>query len=509
MNVAVMTLMGSLAVGGPAEGGPLPVPGAGPHAAVAGSPPPALLAPVPFRAPAIPAPAPLLAAKVIAPKGVRVTAYPASPLARMFDTPAVLGLRPGYIYRFELSNLPFAPGRTLYPEVEIRGTLVPRPGMKYMDWPTPLYFTANDIERALLGAVISKAIYLEDPEKAIPAEFGLNAPVELPVDTEQQAIKDAIASGRLVAILRLGNRKPDAEWLKATAIDGTILLPGDNYLKSPQLPPMLPYYAAKLFDPLLGPRGFSEECFTDGGDTREPLGIGVNNRLGGLNPTDVGVEFTVGGKRKVTTSNIVCLCVPRFAIQRAEIAPELFDLQIGMRGLHGTHTPQGFRERAMAMAEIGREKPVGVLVTQRPRSYIGPVGTSFFIGSSRPSIIGQVEGVAVTGAVVEPEVLTAYPGAAPLTISKSVDSSGPVEAGSTVTFTIRFLNTGNKAITDLVVNDSLSGRLEYLPGTNQSDRAANFSATANEAGSVIVRWELPGTLLPGQGGTVKFKAKVR
>jgi hypothetical protein len=25
----------------------------------------------------------------------------------------------------------------------------------------------------------------------------------------------------------------------------------------------------------------------------------------------------------------------------------------------------------------------------------------------------------------------------------------------------------------------------------------------------VVRWELPGVLLPGQGGTVRFRAKVR
>ena len=78
-----------------------------------------------------------------------------------------------------------------------------------------------------------------------------------------------------------------------------------------------------------------------------------------------------------------------------------------------------------------------------------------------------------------------------------------------MTFTIRYLNTGNRPISEVVVSDSLSGRLEYVAGSNQSDRAANFSASANEAGSMIVRWELPGAILPGQGGVVKFKAKAR
>jgi uncharacterized repeat protein (TIGR01451 family) len=506
MNITVLTLMSSLALGGPADIGP--VPGVGPHAAVAGIPPRAMMMP-PLPGPAVPMPAPVLAAKVLAPKGVRVTLYPGSPLARIYETPTIFGLRPGYAYRFQLSNLPYSPGRVLYPEVEVRGTLVPRPGMKYMEWPAPLPLTATDIERALNGAVITKAIFLEDPERAIPAQFGLNAPVEMSAESEEAAIKEAIAGGRLVAILRIGNKIPSPETLTVSAIDGTILMPGEAYLKSPQLPPPLLFQACKLFDPVLGPKGAPEECFVDGGDKGDPLGIGPGGRIGGLNPTDVGVEYSIAGKRKVATSNVVCLCVPRFAIHRAEIVSEGYKVDVIIRGAIGASAAQGVRERAAAMAEVGREKPVGVLASQRPRVFVGPVILGFFIGSSRPSVLGQIEGVAVHAVVVEPEVITAYPGAAPLTVTKSVDASGPVESGSVVTFTIRYLNTGNKPITSIAVNDSLSGRLEYVPGSNQSDRAANFSAGANEAGSTVVRWDFPGVLLPGQGGVVKFKAKVR
>lgn len=508
MTVGLLTLMGSLAAGAPTTPGPIPTPGMAPPAAVAGVPPHALMI-APPHGPAPMAAAPLLAAKVIAPKGVRVAIYPGTPLARMFDTPAVLGLRPGYVYRFELSNLPYTPGRVLYPEVEVRGTLVPKPGMKYMDWAAPLTFTAADIERALNGAVVTKAVYLEDPEKAIPTEFGLNAPVELPAGTEEEAIKEALANGRLVAVVRLGNKVPDAGWLRMIAIDGTVLAPGERHLRSPGVPPTIPFYACPLFDPMLGPKGPLGECFVDGGDKGDPLGIGPNNRLGGLNPTDVGVEFTMAGRRRVTTSNVVCLCVPRFVVQRAELAPGGLDVPVGITGNVAAVGVQGIRDRLAAMAEIGREKPVAFDTRLRPKGFIGRLGTSFFIGTSRPSVVGQIEGVAVTGALVEPEVLTAYPASCPLTVTKTVDAQDPLESGAIVTFTIRYVNTGNREITDVVVSDSLSGRLEYVVGSAQSDRAANFSAEANEAGSSVVRWGLPGPLLPGQGGVVKFKAKVR
>ena len=63
----------------------------------------------------------------------------------MYDPQTILGFRPGYIYRLELSNLPYNPGRSLYPEIEVRGTIVPRPGMKFMDWQAPIYFTDADM----------------------------------------------------------------------------------------------------------------------------------------------------------------------------------------------------------------------------------------------------------------------------------------------------------------------------------------------------------------------------
>lgn len=487
MNVGLYTLVGSLAVGGAAD-----------H-------------PGPVK-PLVPAP--VLAAKVMAPPGVRVTANPGSPLARMADAPAVYGLRPGYVYRFELSNLPYQPGKVLYPEVEVRGVLVPRNGLKYMDWPAPVSFTQGDIDKVLAGGVITKVVYLEDPAKAIPAEVLPNGPVELPADTEGQAVKEAFANGRPVLVVRLGNKVPPPEYLAATALPGTVLLPGEQHLKAPPVPPVLPYAVCKLYDPILGPKFPEEECLPDGGDTADPLGIGPGGRLGGLNPTDVGVEYSTpdsrgGTARRVTTSNVVCLCVPRFVARRVDVLPGGFDVPTSLAANTGGAGLQGVRDRQAAMAAIGREKPVGFVGAERPLAYVGRVGTAFFVGSSRPSVIGQVEGVAVNAVVVEPEVLNAYPTLCPLTVTKSVDPPSGVKPGDVVTFTIRFVNTGSKPVSDLVVSDSLSGRLEYVPGSQQSDRAANFSAGANEVGSEVVRWELPGTLQPGQGGVVKFRAKVR
>jgi hypothetical protein len=60
-----------------------------------------------------------------------------------------------------------------------------------------------------------------------------------------------------------------------------------------------------------------------------------------------------------------------------------------------------------------------------------------------------------------------------------------------------------------VVSDNLTARLEYVPGSSESDRPANVTTEVNSVGSAVVRFDIPGVLQPGQGGVVKFKARVR
>jgi uncharacterized repeat protein (TIGR01451 family) len=506
MTVGMLALLGPLAAGGPTAPA---APAAPTVVRASGGYGPGPVTPLFQPGYGAPVPAPVLAARVLAPQGVRVTAFPGTALGRMFDADPkqVFGLRPGYRYRLELSNLPYHPGRALYPEVEVLGSIVPRVGMRYMDYPIPLVFTQADIDKALTGSVVTKVVYLENPEKAIPAEIQPTLPIETPYDTEPESVRAARENGRLVAIVRLGDRRPPADYLAATAVDGTVLLPGERHLKAPAAPPQFPYLACPLFDPILGPKLPNEECFVDGDDKKNPLGIGPGGKLGGLDPTDVGVEYTLGGRRKVTTSNLVCLCSPRFLINRSEVAANGMKVAVVAAAANAELGPTLIRDRRAPMAEVGRERPTELDARLRTSAFVGKVGVGFFVGGQRPVVHAQISGVKVEAALVEPHVLTGpY---CPFTVTKSVDPAGPVMPGDVVTFTIAYKNTGADPISDVVVNDSLSGRLEYVAGSQQSDRPSNFSTSANEVGSTVVRWELPGVLLPGQSGTVKFKAKVR
>jgi uncharacterized repeat protein (TIGR01451 family) len=96
----------------------------------------------------------------------------------------------------------------------------------------------------------------------------------------------------------------------------------------------------------------------------------------------------------------------------------------------------------------------------------------------------------------------------PLYLCKWVNAKY-AQIGDIVTFYLRYSNIGGKPITDVAVSDSLTGRLEYIPGSSQSDRDAVFTTQENEAGSLILRWEINGRLLPGQSGVVSFQARIR
>jgi uncharacterized repeat protein (TIGR01451 family) len=96
----------------------------------------------------------------------------------------------------------------------------------------------------------------------------------------------------------------------------------------------------------------------------------------------------------------------------------------------------------------------------------------------------------------------------PLVLIKCADK-GCAKPGDIVTFTLRYSNVGGRPMTDVAVSDSLSGRLEYVPGSAESDRDAVFTVQDNEAGSQLLRWEVSGTLQPGDTGRIRFQARVR
>jgi uncharacterized repeat protein (TIGR01451 family) len=453
------------------------------------------------------APTPLLFVRVDGPAGMQTTVFPGGPASRPIPAPALIGLRPGYIYRLKLTGLPQLPGQALYPSLEVRGAVAMPPGMNSASFPVAVSFAKEEIDRALGGAFITRVFFVEPTERAQPLSTEVDRVLETELPPGLDPVQEARERGRLVLIVRFGERQIDSEELLHQAVPGTVLLPGEKVLPPAQQPPCLPWVCWPVYDPILGPRPPKEECLQDGGDIGVRAGIGPDGRLYGLDPTDTVAEFTDSkAKRHVTISNRVCLLAPRFVALRSEIAPIHAK---GVVNVNDTESPRiqgqlvsrqpSYENHAIEqlLALRARENTSGMEIVE------GAIAVKQFEGLA--VAYGKMQGRAVVGTCRQERP---QPPDRPLVLCKWADKMA-VQVGDVVTFHLKYSNQGGQPITDIAISDSLSGRLEYLPGSAQVDRESVFTTQANEAGSVILRWEIGGPLLPGQSGLISFQARVR
>ena len=95
-------------------------------------------------------------------------------------------------------------------------------------------------------------------------------------------------------------------------------------------------------------------------------------------------------------------------------------------------------------------------------------------------------------------------------IAKSVDPASPYQSGDVVTITLKYSNNTRQEITDLVLSDVLSPRLEYVPGTAAAaNHISTVTTSESDAGSTTIRFDIPGPIRPGDSGYVVFKVKIR
>ncbi len=455
-------------------------------------------------------PSPLLFVRVEGPPGIRTRFYQPDAPPEPFQVPVSVGLRPGYVYRFEVAGLPERPERphtvrTIYPTLEVRGTLALIPGVDPARFPVPVVFTGEDLARVQEGALVTKAVCLERPEDAlVPLPAG--RPFELDIPPGRDPVEEARAHGRLLLIFRFGERKVAPDELARVSIAGTVAFPGRPALGPPAAPPTLPYACWPVFDPKLGPRPPEEEVLHDGGDVGLRAGIGPDGRLGGLDPSDTVAQYKdAAGLPHVIPSNRVCLFAPRYFTARSIIAP------VGYQVVQSPGKAQAVQLQEVLLSRLpsrehrqveeveivnGRERASAVQARQ------GLIAVEQFQGLAL--VVGRMKGAEVVG------VCQSRPPRQPrpLVLCKTADKAA-VQVGEIVSFRLRYTNAGQDPITDVVISDSLTGRLEYVPGSAAADRPHVFTTQPNAAGSLVLRWELAGTVHPGQSGEVTFQARVR
>src|SRR5262245_5414861 len=97
--------------------------------------------------------APLQYVTISGPAGLAVTFLEGNG-ERTFTAPVKVGLRPAYTYRLKLTNIPDYPGVTLYPSLDVCGTLRLPSTLSAAQFPTPIVFTADDVDKAVNGVMV-------------------------------------------------------------------------------------------------------------------------------------------------------------------------------------------------------------------------------------------------------------------------------------------------------------------------------------------------------------------
>lgn len=156
--------------------------------------------------------------KVAGPQGVEVSVVDNGSFVATGQADYTVGMQLGSLYRFRITGVELASNFELYPSVELLDLLHPPEGLEN-DFPVPVVITKSDIREAIAGRLVTKVIYLEDPEVALPRGGVKSEQPYFDVSAVEDPIRTAEGLGRPMAILRLGSRVPTSEELSAPAMN--------------------------------------------------------------------------------------------------------------------------------------------------------------------------------------------------------------------------------------------------------------------------------------------------
>lgn len=243
-------------------------------------------------------------------------------------------------YRAKLSDMPEFPGIELYPSIELIDRLHPPAG--HADkFSMPLSFTIEEIDAAIAGKLMTKVVYLEQPQLALPFELSGDTAVRT-VQPRENLIVEADKAGRPLAIIRLGGRLPAPQEMRGAFFGNgaPVLISAAKMSATDAVQQAVSFSAAEprvqlashnasqsasgfqqnrsgliAANPTLAEQ-FPDEYLFDGGDRDFPVHYD-GDRMAGVETEDTVAEFRDhNGSRKVKASNRVAIYSPRFAAVR-------------------------------------------------------------------------------------------------------------------------------------------------------------------------------------------------
>lgn len=333
-------------------------------------------------------------------------------------------------------------------------------------------------------------------------------------------------------------------------------LPREAYYGAP-CSPALPYAANYTWSPpgIKGPWP-ADEYLHDGGDADEPVTVSPEWRIEGLNVEDAVAHYdTPDGRTLVEQTNCTYVYAPRFSSVRSVVALVANEYVDGPSNFQKPIRVVRYEERAKVRTNVEQQQPLGATANLRPGFYLQEQHDDAFSKNLLPSgvqhallpfedfsvirsgvmqgnekarlaeavdaaiawtkddgvrvFVNRQRAAIVTGDQKAQALFTVKePENGRLRICK-IASTPAAQPGEFVEFTLRYDNVGDQVLGNIVILDSLTTRLEYVPDSASSSRKAFFTTKTNLAESLELRWEIDEAIQPGEGGIVRFRCRVR
>lgn len=117
------------------------------------------------------------------------------------------GMLVGGVYRFQITNIPGNEGAELFPTIELIDRTYPPPHLATRH-PIRIQIDTTDMIAALDGQMVTRVVYLEDPETATPMTQTRLTDRPIDIAEYQDALEVADRFGRPLAIIRIGSVAP-------------------------------------------------------------------------------------------------------------------------------------------------------------------------------------------------------------------------------------------------------------------------------------------------------------
>ncbi len=299
-----------------------------------------------------------------------------------------------------------------------------------------------------------------------------------------------------------------------------------------------------------------DEYLLDGGDRDIQANLGPDGEVRGLEMEDtVAIYDTIDGRTVIEPSNRVCLYSPRFgAVRKVEsvvqneqrdqlnavalpvkahlhledrvattaVQPIQPEGEIGTRQLSIQRVEEGvlpaISRQPIAALAGGFAVYEDLLVMRQgifedsEKARLQEAAQAAITWTEDKAVQVVLDGRVAVDVSVDQKAQATYRVDTPehpcLRVIK-IASTKVAKPGDVVDFTIRFDNLGDQTIQHVALVDNLTTRLEYVPGSAQSSREAEFSTERNEGDSLVLRWEFVEPLPVGRGGLVRFHCRVR